>query len=195
MKTFWMVVSVVILILVGVYLWFSMARWRVETPEYRVLLKDGNFEVREYPPLFLVNTPLNQSDNNGAFGKLFRYISGENKAQQKIAMTTPVMMSRQPNQETMGFIVPQEITKKQVPVPQDGAVQVDPLEVTRFVALRFWSGFSSEAEQETIDQIYRWIETKSYTVTGTPWIAYYDPPWTPFFLRRNEVLIPITSTQ
>ena len=69
----------------------------VDSPNYQVLKKDGNFEVREYPKLTLVIADANSSMSERAssrsnFGRLFDYISGENESGQEFSMTAPVIM-------------------------------------------------------------------------------------------------------
>ncbi|MGA1130094.1 MAG: SOUL family heme-binding protein, partial [Chthoniobacterales bacterium] len=71
-------------------------------PDYKVLSQDGKFEVREYPALTLVRT----TSGDGDFMRLFRYISGGNEAEQKIAMTAPVLMKHEGEDTGMSFIVP-----------------------------------------------------------------------------------------
>jgi hypothetical protein len=80
----------------------SVISMATETPDYKVLLENGKFEVREYPPLTLVRT----DSGDGDFMRLFRYISGGNEAEQKIAMTAPVLMKHGGEKPGMSFIVP-----------------------------------------------------------------------------------------
>jgi hypothetical protein len=69
----------------------------IEEPRFKVLEKDGSFELREYSPYIVAETRVEagfEEAGNVAFQRLFRYISGNNIAQQKIAMTAPVTQSR-----------------------------------------------------------------------------------------------------
>ena len=68
----------------------------IEEPTFRLVERDGAFELREYAPYLVAETRVESSFNdagNIAFQRLFRYISGHNVAQQKIAMTAPVTQS------------------------------------------------------------------------------------------------------
>ena len=77
----------------------------IEIPDYKVTVRDGKFEVREYPEMTVVRT----SSGDGDFMRLFRYISGENEGEQKIAMTAPVLMKNEGENAGMSFIVPREV--------------------------------------------------------------------------------------
>ena len=74
--------------------WKLTARGAYESAEYTVLDSDGPFETREYPDLILATTNMQfeSQGDDGSFMRLFRYISGANDREKKIAMTTPVFM-------------------------------------------------------------------------------------------------------
>jgi hypothetical protein len=76
--------------------WFiRTSRAATETPEYHVIRTDGKFEIRDYPALTVVTTPMDGDEMNRSFGQLFRFITGSNEGAEKIEMTTPVVpMSR-----------------------------------------------------------------------------------------------------
>jgi hypothetical protein len=84
-----------------------------EIPDYKVLSQDGSFEVREYPSLTLVRT----ASGDGDFMRLFRYSSGGNDAEQKIAMTAPVLMKHEGENTGMSCIVPKEVAAAKDPSP------------------------------------------------------------------------------
>ncbi len=160
-----------------------------ETPDYKVLSQDGKFEVREYPALTLVRT----ASGDGDFMRLFRYISGSNEAEQKIAMTAPVLMKHQGGNTGMSFIVPKDVAAKEVPAPKDTAVQMDSLPAGQFAVYRYSGGRNEANEQEALGKLRGWVDRKKLEVTGDPLFGYYDPPWIPTFLRRNEVMLRIAG--
>ena len=84
---------------------------KYETQEYKVVDQINDVEIRFYPSAPMIKVSSNQSRNNN-FGKLFRYIAGNNKSDQKIAMTTPVYMSD--NNKTMEFVLPKKFLSSQV---------------------------------------------------------------------------------
>ena len=89
---------------------------KYETQEYQVMDQIGKIEIRYYPSAPMIRVSSNQSRNNN-FGKLFRYIAGNNNNEEKIAMTTPVYMSNQ--SKTMEFVLPKRFLSGDIPVPND----------------------------------------------------------------------------
>lgn len=162
-----------------------------EIPDYKVLSQDGKFEVREYPELALVRT----ASGDGDFMRLFRYISGGNEADQKIAMTAPVLMKHEGEDTGMSFIVPREVAAAKVPAPKDSTVIMDNLPAGQFAVYRYSGGRNEVNEQEALGKLRAWIAKQRLEVTGEPLFGYYDPPWIPPFMRRNEVMLRIVGTQ
>ncbi|MCY2996691.1 MAG: heme-binding protein, partial [Planctomycetota bacterium] len=117
-----------LLIFTALAAWNSLARGAYESAEYKVVEKDGKFEVREYTDLMLVatRTQLDAQGRDGSFMKLFRYISGANASDKKIAMTTPVFMENDKSESAvqMGFVMPKEIADSEVPAPTGPGVEV-----------------------------------------------------------------------
>jgi hypothetical protein len=162
-----------------------------ETPDYKVLVQDGKFEVREYPALTLVRT----ASGDGDFMRLFRYISGGNEAEQKIAMTAPVLMKHQGDNTGMSFIVPKDVAAAKVPAPKDSAVTMDALPAGQFAVYRYSGGRNEANEQEGLEELRAWTEKRQFEVEGDPMFGYYDPPWIPPFMRRNEVMLRVVSNK
>lgn len=169
----------------------SATAMATETPDYQVLTQDGKFEIREYPALSVVRT----AAGDGDFMRLFRYISGGNEAEQKIAMTAPVLMQHQGEKTGMSFIVPRDVADDTVPAPKDAAVTMDTLPAGRFAVYRFSGGRNEPNEQQALEKLRAWTAQRQLEVTGDPLFGYYDPPWIPTFLRRNEVMLRIAGTQ
>jgi hypothetical protein len=162
-----------------------------EIPDYKVLTQDGKFEIREYPALSVVRT----AAGDGDFMRLFRYISGGNVAEQKIAMTAPVLMQHHGEKTGMSFIVPRDVAAGPVPAPKDAAVTMDTLPAGRFAVYRYSGGRNEPNEQQALEKLRAWTAPRQLEITGEPLFGYYDPPWIPTFLRRNEVMLRIAGTQ
>jgi hypothetical protein len=166
----------------------SSARAGYETPDYRVVSSDGAFEVRDYPALTVVSAPMPHRGSDGAFMKLFRFIEGRNERSEKIAMTTPVLMSGAES-GTMSFIVPKAVAEKGVPAPSNPDLAVAAKPAARFAVYRYSGSAKPAAAVAASKKLLDWVSAKGLVAVGSPIFAYYDPPWTLWFLRRNEVLV------
>lgn len=190
--------SIAALLLVAVLVWaaISTSRLGYETAEYEVREKNGDLELRSYEAMSVISTPVGEARGrqgmDGGFGRLFRYITGSNEASQKVAMTTPVLMDGGPAGESkMSFLLPAAVAASGAPAPSGDQVQLRDLNAGDLAAIRFHGFREEEAIRAAEEELRAWIEARGWSVVGDSMLAYYDPPWTPEFLRRNEVLIRV----
>jgi hypothetical protein len=169
----------------------STSRAATETPDYKVIRTDEKVEIRDYSALTIATTPMNDDGMNGSFGQLFRFITGKNAGAEKIEMTSPVLIDTAKDRKTMSFIMPRKAVEKGVPKPAGDNVKLGKVEASRFAVLRFAGGRTVENEKAAIEKLTTWLEAQKIPAKGDPIFAYYDPPWTPVFMRRNEVMIRI----
>lgn len=191
-------VSILTLLLVASVLVWGVrnSRAATETPQYEVLFEEGKLEIREYPELRMATTITKGSEENGSFTTLFRFIDGGNASEAKIAMTSPVLMEEGGEQTTMSFIVPEATVAEGVPEPSSEKVNLRVLGASRMVALRFSrKGKQETDEKAALASLRECLTEKGLEVEGAPLFAYYDPPWTPFFMRRNEVMLRLAASQ
>ena len=182
--------TIILLVAAGFWL-VSTSRAATETPDYKVIRADGKFEIRDYPALTIATTPMNDDGMNGSFSQLFRFITGRNEGSEKIEMTSPVLIDMARDRKTMSFIMPRKVVEKGVPKPAGDNVKLGKVEASRFAVLRFAGGRTADNEKAAIEKLTAWLEGRKIAGKGDPFFAYYDPPWTPVFLRRNEVMIRI----
>ena len=177
----------------GATAWTWAARTGYESAQYKVLESQGPFEIREYPELTLAATSSERGSQgrDGSFMRLFRYISGANEADQKIAMTTPVFMQEASDKAkgSMGFVMPQQVAEKGVPEPRGEGVQIRERRGGRFAVIRFSGRLTSKAAEQQEAKLREWIESQGIEAEATAETAGYDAPFTPGPFRRNEVLI------
>ena len=169
------------------------SRAATETPDYKVIRTDGKIEIRDYPALTVATTPMEGTNMNGGFGQLFRFITGSTEGKEKIEMTSPVLIDTAKDARTMSFIMPKAAVEKGVPKPAGESVSLGKVDAARFAVLRFPGGRTAENEAKAIAKLKAWLGTQKIDGKGEPVFAYYDPPWTPTFLRRNEVMIRVGS--
>jgi hypothetical protein len=186
MKIIIVVVSVSVLALL-INVGCTAVRAGYESAPYKVIRGDGPFEVRDYPALVLVETVGNGSD--GSFMRLFHYISGQNSAQEKIAMTTPVFMTGSSTNAKMSFVMPAHAEANKMPRPNETGVVVKSMSAGTFAVLRFSGGRSFKNETNAVCRLQTWLTQEKITSTNSPVFGYFDPPWTPTFFRRNEVML------
>jgi hypothetical protein len=181
----------------------------IDEPSYSILKKEGQFELRRYEPYIVVETTIADSimddASSAGFRKLFKYISGNNRTAAEISMTAPVLTEpsrsipmtapvtavRTSNGFTIAFVMPKEFTLETTPVPNDSTLSVRQI-TSRTVAVNRFSGrWTDEAMTERSDELSRWVSANSFVPEGKPVIARFDPPFMPWFLRRNEIQIEI----
>ena len=170
----------------------TLTRGGYESAPYRAVRHAGHYEVRDYPSLTVVETPMQETGAGGAgggFGRLFRFISGHNAQEQKIAMTTPIFMSGREGDAMMAFVMPANRKPDDLPKPDDETLKVRQMPNGRFAVLRFSGRRSREREDQALQQLETWMRGNGLVPEGSPVFAYFDPPWTLLFLRRNEVML------
>ena len=184
-------------VLLGTAVWSVTARAGYESAPYEVIEADGKIEIREYPDLVLASTESNPNERgrDGSFMRLFRYISGNNEARQKIEMTTPVFMEEESDSSKgkMGFVIPQEIAKSGAPDPQASEVSIRTREGGRFAVIRFSGVMRDKLAESQEAKLREWMKERGLEGEETAERAGYDPPFKPGPLRRNEILIRLKS--
>ena len=108
-------------------------------------------------------------------------------------MTTPVFMSGGESNATMAFVLPAKLKNSSAPRPQDPALTLRELPPARFAVRRFSGGRSAAKEEAAWRSLRDWAATQGWKTNASPVFAYFDPPWTPGFLRRNEVMLRIET--
>ena len=163
-----------------------------EQPRYERLVAEGPLEVRRYAALTAVSS--RGSDDNSAFRTLFRYISGENVAAEKIPMTVPV---RRAGEEggALSFFAPSRYSADTLPRPFDQMVSIEQFPAGRYAVLRFSGTTSQSRVAAKLTELRNWIKAKglSQKEPSVWYLDRYDPPWTLWFWRTNELLVPLTE--
>lgn len=185
----------------------------IEEPAYEVLQKIGNdIEVRQYAPYVVAEVVIEaDADEAGnlAFPILAGYIFGKNQGQKEFAMTAPVTQTAAPTRLEMTapvtqaaapgaagshvvqFVLPKGVTLESAPQPLDARVKLREVPASRIAAIRY-SGFWSESNyNEHLELLRAALKSSDLTPTGEPVFSRYDPPFMPWFLRRNEIWLPL----
>jgi effector-binding domain-containing protein len=190
----------------------SMADSDVEHARYSVITTDGPIEIREYAPQIVAETTIageREEAIREGFRRLAGYIFGDNAPREKVAMTAPVVQSPKGEKIAMTapvdqssdgtganawrvrFTMPAEYELSSLPQPNNSAVRLSELPAKRVAAIRF-SGLASEGDLvENERKLLDFARAQRLTIVGSPHYAFYDPPWTLPWNRRNEVMVEI----
>jgi len=181
-----------------------------EEPVFTSALKEGDFELRDYPAL-VVAEALVQGNRSAAASEGFRllagYIFGGNTRRQSIAMTAPVAQTAAGGESiamtapvvqmggaggwTVRFVMPSAYGLTSLPVPNDPRVQLRAVPPQRFAVVRF-SGLAHDTDiAQRTTELHAFANARHLRISGPVALARYNPPWTPWFMRRNEVMLPV----
>lgn len=191
----------------------------IEEPAYEVVRTFPEFELRRYPPYLVAETEVS-GDFDGAGSQAFRiladYIFGNNRSSTKIEMTAPVNqrpaagdseriemtapVAQRPKSGTDGgifvisFVMPSRFGLDSLPEPVDPRVQLRE-EAGGLMAVRRYSGRWTEARyRENEDALLRAVEEAGLQPAGAPVYARYNSPFSLWFMRRNEVMVPVAES-
>lgn len=206
--TTWVVVAACTAITAAI----SIGTWpvfnRIEEPRHTIEYQVGALEIRSYEGVIAAEVEIRGERTtaiNQGFSILAGYIFGSNKSTRKIGMTAPVTqqggekiaMTAPVTQQAEGdvwkvrFMMPAHFTRETLPEPNDARVRIVVDEPKRFAAVRF-SGLANDARiAEERAKLLVFVADQKREATGAPVLAFYNPPWTLPFLRRNEIMVEI----
>ncbi|MEM0987257.1 MAG: heme-binding protein [Pseudomonadota bacterium] len=167
----------------------------VEVPPYVIAETDGDVEIRDYPPLVVAEVtttgPRREAVRAG-FGPLAGYIFARERPGEKIAMTAPVTQRAEGNGAwTVQFIMPEGYSLEDLPAPSGSTVSLNTEPALRRAAIRFSGSWSDALFAEKEAALRAWLTARGQEPSGPAIFAYYNDPFTPGFLRRNEVIFDL----
>lgn len=183
----------------------------IEEPEFKVISTDGPIELREYGAILAAEVQVQGNRDeavNAGFRILAAFIFGDNRGNAKIAMTAPVTQGSDaalPSGEKIDmtapvtqsgsdliwrvrFMMPQAYTKDTLPVPNDSRIKIIELPPRRIVVIRFSGMWTEDNLTSQKRELADYVKKNKLQPIGEAVFAFYDPPWKPFFWRRNEVM-------
>jgi hypothetical protein len=189
----------------------AMPLWShaIEEPDYQVLRKLDNVELRQYAPYVVAEVVLDASASEAgslAFPILAGYIFGKNKGDRKFAMTAPVTQSAAPVKLDMTapvtqaavpggmrvqFVLPRGVTLDSAPEPLDVRVQLRLVPASQWAAIRYSGTWSQANYDEHLALLQAALDQAGVATQGEPVLARYNGPFTPWFLRRNEIWLAL----
>jgi hypothetical protein len=187
-----------------------------EEPSYEVLEQQDEYEVRGYEPYLVAEVDV-EGDFGEAGNKAFRllaaYIFGDNQTEEKMSMTAPV--ESRPREEgvrmsmtapvtstasasdeyTYAFVMERKYTLDTLPQPRDPRIRLEE-QAARVMAVRRYSGRWTEGNYRKNEaKLMEALSADGRRPIGAPILARYNSPFTPWFMRRNEVMVEIEWTE
>jgi hypothetical protein len=206
MKIFLIILAITIFIWIA-YGYFSS---RVKEPKFRVVEKKTGYDIREYAPYIEARVKVTgeyREAMTSGFRILAGYIFGGNTRKQSIAMTAPVTEQQSEpiamtapvsetlladNSRTVSFVMPAEYTLATLPTPNDKRIEIVEVLAHKSAVLRYSGYNNTEKVANMKAKLLQYLKRDSVVVVGAPRGAGYNPPWTPPFMNRNEILVDIT---
>ncbi len=188
---------------------FTACSQSYEEPQYELINSDPPFEIRYYEGHLEASVTVDSSFEEAgseAFPILFDYISGKNLSQQEINMTAPVTqepegvkikMTAPVIQESNGdtyrvaFVMPSEWTLKTLPKPTDPRLKIQEIPAKKVAVIQYSGTWSTTNYEEHLEQLQDWIKKENLTPVSSPVWARYNPPFSLWFMRRNEIQIDV----
>jgi hypothetical protein len=118
---------------------------------------------------------------------------GQQAEGQKIAMTAPVGQEAVSNRWAVTFMMPGSSTLATLPAPTDERVQLRAVPARRMAAVNYSGTWSRKRYERNLGRLREWMNANRLVADGAPVWARYNPPFTPWFLRRNEILVPLAG--
>ena len=205
---------IVLIVILSILIIWSLVGYftsNAEQAKYSVLKKADGYEIRNYPAHIAAQTVVGGTSVNGdAFNTGFRiiagYIFGGNVKKEsiamtapvvaqgpseKIAMTVPVTASAKDNSQAVSFVMPSGYTLATLPTPNDSRIKLVEVPEQKVAALRF-SWYRTDIRFEKMrQQLFADLARDNVKTIGTPIFAGYNPPWTPPWMNRNEIMVQI----
>ncbi len=187
-----MKVGLIMMVTAGVLMslwvgWGVYVIYGIERPQYEVLERLAkNIEVRQYGEQTWISTV--GTTDNASFSVLASYIFGNNKEGQNVAMTAPVITDG-----TMSFILPSALSQESAPTPNGQPIEFTTVAPRQVATLKFsWLTNSDRVEKKTAELLAA-LRERGIQTQGEPFLMRYNDPWTPPFMRRNEIGVVVEN--
>ena len=179
---------------------FSCQVMAIEEPKFKILVDEGELEIRSYDEYVVAETNVEGSFDTASrkgFRRVAGYIFGENKnsigQSEKIQMTAPVTVKPDNEGWVLHFVMPSNYDMSQLPMPNNNSILLKKIEA-HLAAVVTFSGFTTDAKiQDKTEELKVWLEKKEFKIAGPQQIARYNDPFTLPWLRRNEIIFKVTA--
>lgn len=190
---------------------FSSVAVAIEKPEYEILHVDGEVEYRLYQAFIVAETEILgvsswKDASNEGFRRLFDYITGDNNSDEKIAMTAPVQQREiraadvrfneaEPLGEgkgwRVGFMLPSSYSLEDAPLPEDDRIEIRLVPEKVVAAIRYSGRWTTRNFDKYESRLLTALSEANVQALSVPETAFYNPPFMPPFMRRNEIMVEV----
>ena len=198
MKIALIVIGITAILFIIFQIYITMSTNKTATQQYKVMSVEKDFEIRYYPSTTIATISSSaktyQELSNSGFTKLAGYIFGGNKENKQIAMTSPVHMDINDTNSTMSFVMPDEFTKDNLPLPNTADITIKTVP-EEYVAVISFAGFAThEIIKLYSTNLERKLKENHISYFGNFRFLGYNPPYQ-LFGRRNEIIVTIDKNQ
>ena len=204
----WVITILIILIVTIGFASVGLFMSNVEQPKYEVIESQGNIEIRQYQPMIIAEIAIEDNRKEAiksGFKILASYIFGNNKSKKNVSMTAPVrqqsnekisMTAPVSQQKVQGawrisFVMPSQYSIDTIPVPNNEGISIKKIDSKKYAVLKF-SGMNSDKNINFHEiKLKKYLSENKIQAISSSIYAFYNPPWTLPFLRRNEIMIEV----
>ena len=186
MKIFYFLFIICLLIIIGSKV-FSKTE---KVKNYELIDKYNSIEIRKYNKLIYASyTPVSKEDRSNSFQTVANFIFGNNNSNEKISMTSPVVIKTHNNYE-MGFIMPEGYSMKNIPEPNNEKIKIYE-EPSSTKAIISYSGYTNKKiEDKKIRELKEELEKQKIKYEKDFEILVYNSPYK-IFNRKNEISVTV----
>ena len=185
-------------LIISTMLLISVNQYSIETPNYKLVKKYKNFEIRDYDKMMVAHTKIKRKfreSTNTGFRRIANYIFGGNDQSMEIAMTAPVL-TKFPTDMTsnvfeVSFVMPKEHNLKSLPSPNLETVTISEKQLGRVAVFKFGGWATENRTKYYIDQLINSLKKEQIDTFGDIMVAQYNSPWVIPPIRKNEIIIAI----
>jgi hypothetical protein len=212
MKRTWLIVVILVALVVVGLVSLGPMMSNVEQPRYQVVSTEQSFELRMYEPVIIAEVAVKgerkQAISEG-FSILADYIFGNNavnekismtapveqQQSQKISMTAPVSQQARDSEWVVNFVMPSKYDLDTLPRPNNNQVNIRQIPSKLFAVVRFSGSTTNENVYRHEQKLQEYLSANKIDALSSPVYAFYNPPWTLPFMRRNEVMVEVDVSQ